>query len=82
MKKVEVSAPRLLGIGADFVGAWRLEPPLRKLLSGEAFFYITMKTKIEEKLINIFMYHSQPERTQGYRAYIANGAYNSTMISN
>ena len=27
------------------------------------------------------MYHSQRERTQGYRAPIANGTYNSTMIS-
>ena len=27
------------------------------------------------------MYHLQRERTQGYRAPIANGTYNSTMIS-
>ena len=28
------------------------------------------------------MYHLQREKTQSYRAPIANGTYNSTMISN
>ena len=35
-----------------------------------------------KEFIDITMYHSQRERTQGYRAPIANGTYNPTVISN
>ena len=46
------------------------------------FFYLYHhKNNKKKKLINITMSHSQRERTQSYRAPIANDTYNSTMIS-
>ena len=45
------------------------------------FLFITIKATTRE-FIYITMYHLQRERTEGYRAPIANGTNNSTMISN
>ena len=50
-----------------------------------AFFCVSpiiINTTIEEELINITMYHSRRERTQGHCGPFANGTYNSTMVAN
>ena len=46
------------------------------------FLFIIIKTTTKTNIIYITTYHSQRERTQGYHAPIANGTYNSIMISN